>query len=147
MDTPLPDYGGEPLEFQGRYYADPVTLDTALAVARRKELYPWIEKLDHYWQVVGLIAIACGGCGGFLREAFFSITRPNSQSSNWTLLGILMGPAVLLSVSGVREILIESGSYRIWSIAALTFLSGCFSEESFSFLQKIYKQISKKVLQ
>ncbi|NJM96270.1 MAG: hypothetical protein HC800_02840 [Phormidesmis sp. RL_2_1] len=99
-----------------------------------------------YWQAIGLLAAACGAGGGFLREVFYSVTQPTQKLSNWMFLGFFMGPTIILCMSGVREVLIESGSYRAWAITALAFLSGCFSEEAFIYLQKIYGRIGKEIL-
>jgi hypothetical protein len=144
-NAPIPEGSFERVLFEGAYYEDPVSLELAIKLSRRNDIYPWVRHLS-YWQALGVISFACGASGGFFREVFFSVTQPGHKNQNWMLLGLLMGPAILISVSGLREVLIESGTYRVWSIATLTFLSGCFSEESFNFIQQIHAQISNKVL-
>lgn len=144
-NTPTPEGTFDRQLFEGAYYEDPVSLRLAIQLAHRNEVYPWASILN-YWQALGVISLVCGACGGFFREVFFSVTQPGYKNQNWMILGLLMGPAILISISGLREVLIESGTYRIWSIATLTFLSGCFSEESFKLIQKIYTQISDRAM-
>lgn len=142
----IPATNDGPIEFNGIPYDNSSDVNVAIAEADIGKQYPWAKVLNYYWQAIGLVAAACGAGGGFLRELFYSVTQPSKKNPNWMLLGFFMGPTIILCISGIREILIESGTYRVWSISALAFLSGCFSEESFTYLKKIYEKMGKEIL-
>lgn len=135
-----------PVTVNGILYENSKAADIAIATSDIKALYPWAEVLQYHWQAIGVLAATCGASGGFLREVFYYNKNSQDKVPNWMLLGSLMGPAIVLCVSGFREILIEGGDYKTWSIAALSFLSGCFSEEAFQYLKGIYERVGKEIL-
>lgn len=140
-----PDMADSPINFGGEDFDDPISAALAFAENERDRLYRWAVFLKP-WQAIGLLASACGGCGGFLREAIVSVQHPEQTRLNWMYLGLIMGPAILLGVISIGGILFEGEQLRIGSVVALTFLGGCFSEESFDFLQSIYGQMRKTLL-
>lgn len=143
-DMPVTD--NTPITVNGILYKNSKAADIAIASSAINALYPWAEVLQYYWQAIGVLAATCGASGGFLREVFYDIQNSHRTVHNWMLLGSLMGPSIVLCVSGFREMLIEGGDYRTWSIAALSFLSGCFSEEAFQYLKGIYERVGKEIL-
>jgi hypothetical protein len=145
-DIPITDANNDQIILDGILYENLKAADISILTSYIETVYPWAILLRYYWQAIGILSVTCGASGGFLREIFFYIKNPSDKIPNWMLLGSLMGPAVILSISGVREILIERGDYKTWPIVALSFLSGCFSEEAFQYLKTVYERISKEVL-
>jgi|GEM_PF-5080454 len=144
--TPIPEHlADSPVEFDGEIFADPISKELAVAEKERDELYRWAVLLQP-WQAIGLMAIACGGGGGFLREVVVAVQHPGKTRLNWMYLGLLMGPAILLGILGIGEVLFEGETLRTWSVVAFTFFGGCFSEESFDFLQNVYAEMRERVL-
>lgn len=136
---------GPPVIYGGENFANEFAAKVAVAEQQRDTLYRWAVFLNP-WQAIGLLTATCGGCGGFLREVLVSVQYPEQKRLNWMYLGILIGPAILLGVLGIGEILFDSKELKIWSVVTLTFLGGCFAEESFDFLQQSYAQMRKKIL-
>lgn len=143
-DMPVTD--NTPLTINGKAFANAKSAQIAAITEIRDSLYPWASLLGYYWQIIGLLAMTCGASGGFLREIFYAIENPRKLVPSWMLLGSFTGPAVILCISGFREVLIEAGDYKTWSIASFSFLSGCFCEESFNYLKKIYNYVDKEIL-
>lgn len=145
-EIPISDVNNKPVTVDGILYENIKAADIATLTFYIKAVYPWALLLQYHWQAIGILSVTCGASGGFLREVFYYIKNPSEKITNWILLGSLMGPAVILSISGIREILIEKGDYRTWPVVALSFLSGCFSEEAFQYLKRIYQRVIEEIL-
>lgn len=133
----------ERTEFEGLVYTEKITLTLAIRESERDRKYPWAGFLST-WQAIGLVTIACGAGGGFFREAYTFIS--GGKQHNWMYLGLVMGPSLLIGVFGLHELLFQEGQLRANAVVALSFLGGCFSEESYDFLHSAYVDVSKKVL-
>jgi hypothetical protein len=109
----------------------------------RNALFPWSRYVND-WQALAILSISAGFFGGVVRD-FKALYDQDAQHQNTWLIGLVIGPAILLA-SVVYPAIMTQGEWQLrpTSVVAVCFLGGVFSQQAWTYLQAAADKVFSK---